>query len=186
VDSVLKSIHDSILSILDCEDATHSQYPTAYYLDPAAAKIRWYTKAELIDEDINEDWVQILIAHPRAIPRSIVDVLLRIKDILVEHCLEFQMLGKWKNKPDYSLLRLELNVVIFYRPEDWFDAFDLYDIRHRWKQGMSAEEIVSALFQEENIKRNLDRREVLTWIRQMFQKWQNQGRRGSRRKAVAK
>jgi len=170
MNSVHESIHNSIVSILNSPDASHPSYPTTYYLDPKSGVIRWYPQVENII--IDENWVRILTAHPRAIPKAIVNILLRIEDILVDNCLEFQLFGGWKDKPDYSLLRLEFNVTVFYPPEEWFDDFDRYDIRRMWRQGMSAEEIVSKFELRDDFNENVDRREALDWIKQMIQEWE--------------
>jgi len=184
MDNIRESIHHSILSILEAEDASNPYYPTIYYLDPKSAVIRWYPQAEI---GIGEGWVRILNAHPRAIPQSIVNTLLMIEDILVDSCASFQLLGRWEDKPDYSLLRLELRVTVFWPPEKWFNEFDRVDIRRMWRKGMSPEDIISSLFLGDPFNGGVDRREALDWIKQMIQEWENsRSRKKSRKQSAAR
>jgi|YNPBryulayer2012_1023412.scaffolds.fasta_scaffold05538_4 hypothetical protein len=85
-------IHSSIISIFDYEDTTHPQYPTAYYLDLLNVKIRWITKIDSwVPPEVYEGvWVPIFEASPEADVQSIVDDLVAIEDVLIDHCLQFQ------------------------------------------------------------------------------------------------
>ena len=108
--NIRESIHESILSILGAQDASHPQFPTAYYLDPIECKIRWYTQATQASTSACDEKVHVLTAHPRAIPQSIVDNLLKLEMSFAADCEQFQKDGKWKNKPVYSTYRIEANV----------------------------------------------------------------------------
>lgn len=156
-------IHESILSILGAQDASHPQLSTVYYLDPIECKIRWYTQAtQASTSACDENWVHVLTAHPRAIPQSIVDNLLKLEMSFAADCEQFQKDGKWKNKPVYSTYRI--NVTVYYPPEKWFDAFDLHNIRWQAKKGMGAEEILAGF----DLGGNVDYQEALDWIKKVI------------------
>jgi hypothetical protein len=54
-------------------------------------------------------------------------------------------------------------------PEDWFDVFDFMEVREKWEEGMSAEEIVGELYLGDG---TVDYQEILEWIERLIQQWQ--------------
>jgi len=57
-------------------------------------------------------------------------------------------------------------------PEEWFDIFDIEEIREKWEDGLSAEEIVGELFLGDILNGFVDYHETLEWIEGMIKQWQ--------------
>ena len=171
-DYVRESIHSSILAIFDAQDASHREYQTSYYLDPVNSRVVWLTRVGgWIPAQVSDGiWVKLFDAPVRAIPQSIVDALLSVEDVLTDDCLDFQESGYWVEKPDYSIYGLE--PVCFWDPVDWFDPFDFEEIREKWEEGMSAEEIVGDLYLGDILNGMVDYHEALEWINGLIQQWQ--------------
>jgi len=170
-DGIRDSIHSSILSIFDAQDASHSNYRTSYYLDPIGARVVWLTRmGSWIPSQVHDGiWVKVLDAPIRAIPQSIVDNLLKVESALVEDCLRFQENGYWEDKPDYSSYRLE--PTCFWDPSVWFDISDIEDIREKWEDSLSAEEIVGELFLGDIHNGSVDYHETVEWVNRLIQNW---------------
>ena len=163
---VAESIHRSILDIFTAGDASHPEFPTVYYLDPVDAKIRWLAEIgswvpAQVDEGI---WVRIFDVPPGAIPQSIVDNLLEIESVLVQDCLRFHEEGCWREEPNYPFYRWD--------PADWFDLFDIEEIREKWEEGLSAEEIVGEICLGDVLNGYVDYEQTLDWINGLIRLWQ--------------
>jgi len=170
-DGIRDSIHNSILSILDAQDASHPNYPTSYYLDPVDFRVVWFTRmGSWVPTQIHDGiWVKVLDAPIRAIPQSIVDNLLKVEDVLVEDCLRFQEDGYWQEKPDYFPYALQ--PACFWDPSVWFDLFDIVEIREKWEGGMSPEEIVGEVCLGDILNGKVDYHETLEWVNGLIQQW---------------
>ena len=57
-------------------------------------------------------------------------------------------------------------------PADWFDLFDIEEIREKWEEGLSAEEIVGEICLGDILNGMVDYHETLEWVNGLIQQWQ--------------
>jgi len=169
-------------SILNAGEAVHPAYPTDFYLDPESEQIQWYTRtgAGIPAPAYHGIWVRLFQAPPNAIPKSIVQNLLRIEKQLIYDCEKnFQgtewdghnHIGVWKDKPDYSMFRFEIATI--WDPEDWFGPV-LQDLKEKWESGMNATQIIDSEDLGDTVDGMVDRDQAIEWLEDKIQEWQEE------------
>jgi hypothetical protein len=57
-------------------------------------------------------------------------------------------------------------------PADWFDLFDIEEIREKWEEGLSVEEIVGEICLGDVLNGYVDYEQTLDWINGLIRLWQ--------------
>jgi hypothetical protein len=170
-------------SILEAGKHTHPHLGVTYYLNPIDGCIEpWLETGGIPKNAYHGIWVKIMTAPADAIPESVVNALLRLEDQLVYDCEENfrgtewdgnNYIGIWGDKPNYPF-EYELEVGVFWDPEDWFDVYDLQRIQRKWKEeGMTAAQIIdSEDLGDHNGKVRRD--DAIQWLQNLIEQWEEE------------